>query len=251
MSLLIESIKAKLGLAADKLVVKFRNYNSIIVRQFASFALLSLVVPAMYSTAAVSEHKEVSEPQNTVTLKFDPASDEVIASTRTISEIVPGESSLQKLAREQAEKEKVEAEAKAVLEAIKKRNTVSREARVYADPSDFDQIYQAAGDRYGVSPILLKAVHTIETGRSGSTSRTSYAGAQGPMQFLPSTWRRHGVDGNGDGVADINNVNDAIFSAAAYLKACGYPDVKKALWGYNPSTSYYNKVMNVAHSFGF
>jgi membrane-bound lytic murein transglycosylase B len=70
------------------------------------------------------------------------------------------------------------------------------------------------------------------------------------MQFLPSTWKHYGVDGNGDGVADITNVNDAIFSAANYLKACGYPNIKSALWGYNPSTRYYTKVMTKAQSFG-
>ncbi len=163
-------------------------------------------------------------------------------------EIIPGESLTQKEAREKAEAEAAE-KAKALAEA-KKRKVTSYVTRVYADPVNFDSIYQSAGATFGVDPSLLKAIHCVETGCSGSTSRANVSGATGPMQFLHSTFNRHGVDGNNDGIKDINNVEDAIYSAAAYLKACGYPDVKKALWGYNPSSSYYNKVINIAQSFG-
>ncbi|MGK5531415.1 hypothetical protein ACSNOC_12575, partial [Streptomyces sp. URMC 129] len=40
-------------------------------------------------------------------------------------------------------------------------------------------------------------------------SDTLFDRAVGPMQFIPSTWARWGADGNGDGVADPNNVYDA------------------------------------------
>lgn len=227
--------------------------KQFVLRGLASFALFAVLLPIGLTPASVSEASPVlSEP---VVLKLDTTSDSLLVSDRKMSQIVPGESATDKAAREKAEAEKA-AQAKAAAEkaaqaASASRNTVSRERRVYADPSNFDEIYNRAGAAYGVSPIILKAVHTVETGRSGSTAVTSYAGAQGPMQFLPSTWRRYGVDGNGDGIKDINNVEDAIFGAAAYLKACGYPNVQKALWGYNPSTSYYNKVMGVARSLGF
>lgn len=186
----------------------------------------------------------------------------IIKSNKTLPEIKPGESLIQRAEREAREKAEAEAKAKAEAEALAKaqseakntqvasRNTVSRGTRVYTDPSDFDELYARAGQAFGVDPRLLRAVHTVETGASGSTSRSSFAGAIGPMQFLPSTFRHYAVDGNGDGIKDITNVEDAIYTAAAYLKACGYPDVKKALWGYNPSTSYYNKVTRIAVSFG-
>ncbi len=48
-----------------------------------------------------------------------------------------------------------------------------------------------------------------------------YDHAVGPMQFIPSTWRRWERDGNGDGVADPNNVYDAAATAAHYLCASG------------------------------
>ena len=38
----------------------------------------------------------------------------------------------------------------------------------------------------------------------------------GPMQFIPETWKHYGVDANGDGVADPQNIDDA----AAPLPAC-------------------------------
>lgn len=191
-------------------------------------------------------------------IKLNTNSHELLILEDSKVKIIPGESQVEREAREKAEAEAI-AVAKAKAEEIARvkaktesANTVSTySVKIYNDPANFDEIYVRAQDVYGVDWRLLKAVHYVETGCSGSTSKRSYAGAMGPMQFLPSTWRTYGVDGNGDGTADITNVEDAIFAAARYLKACGYPDTKKALWGYNPSYSYYNKVMEVAHSLGF
>ncbi|WP_333617844.1 lytic transglycosylase domain-containing protein [Dietzia sp.] len=44
-----------------------------------------------------------------------------------------------------------------------------------------------------------------------------YDRAVGPGQFLPSTWKRLGKDGNGDGKADPNNIFDSAYSTGAYL----------------------------------
>jgi membrane-bound lytic murein transglycosylase B len=43
--------------------------------------------------------------------------------------------------------------------------------------------------------------------------------AVGPMQFIPSTWAVSGVDGNGDGMKDPNNIFDAALATAHFLCA--------------------------------
>lgn len=224
--------------------------KQIYVRRLASFALASILIPLnVLSVSGEALINNKVDENNKVVLKMDTTSPSIISDTKGGNSITPGESKIERESREAAE---AKAQA-AALKAKAQRETISRERRVYADPSDFNTIYQGAEARYGVNAIILRAIHIAETGGSGSTNRvnTSGSGAQGPMQFLPSTWRRHAVDGNNDGISDINNVSDAIYTAAAYLKACGYPDVKKALWGYNPSSSYYNKVMGIARSLGY
>ncbi|MFI6340462.1 hypothetical protein [Streptomyces sp. NPDC050535] len=71
--------------------------------------------------------------------------------------------------------------------------------------------------------------------------------AVGPMQFLPSTWRRWGADGNSDGVSDPNNVFDAALAAGHYLCA-GHRDLSSAgdldaaVLSYNYSDAYLRTV---------
>ena len=50
---------------------------------------------------------------------------------------------------------------------------------------------------------------------------TTYDRAVGPMQFLPTTWATYGADGNGDGIRDPHQIDDAARAAAAYLCAEG------------------------------
>ncbi len=72
----------------------------------------------------------------------------------------------------------------------------------------------------------------------------------GPMQFLPSTWREYGVDGNKDGMANIMDPEDAIPAAASYLEAGGAPDDwYAALYTYNHAGWYVRKVLGVAESY--
>ena len=73
-------------------------------------------------------------------------------------------------------------------------------------------IYQAAGIEYDVPWQVLAAINEIETDYGRNLSVSS-AGAVGWMQFLPSTWKRWGVDANGDGIADPYNPVDAMFTA--------------------------------------
>jgi hypothetical protein len=72
--------------------------------------------------------------------------------------------------------------------------------------------------------------------------------AVGPMQFIPSTWATHGVDGDGDGVADPQNVDDAALSAALYLCYGGRDlstpqGLRAGILSYNHSASYLATVL--------
>jgi hypothetical protein len=79
--------------------------------------------------------------------------------------------------------------------------------------------------------------------------------AVGPMQFIPSTWATYGSDADGDGVADINNVNDAALAAARYLCAGNRNlsmagDWWAAIMSYNAVQAYVRDVFNAANDYG-
>jgi Transglycosylase SLT domain/Peptidase family M23 len=111
-------------------------------------------------------------------------------------------------------------------------------------------IYQAAGIQYDVPWQILAAINEIETDYGRNLS-VSTAGAVGWMQFLPSTWKRYGVDANGDGVADPYNPADAIFTAARYLHAAGAStNVSQAIFAYNHAGWYVQSVLLRAQLIG-
>jgi hypothetical protein len=92
-------------------------------------------------------------------------------------------------------------------------------------------IYRQAEADTGIDWTFLAAINLLETG-FGRIDGLSTAGAQGPMQFLPTTWEEVS-----DG--DITDPYDAIPAAARYLVRRGGPeDMQRALWGYN-NTDYY------------
>src|SRR3954466_8316912 len=104
-------------------------------------------------------------------------------------------------------------------------------------------IYQAAGIEYGVRWEILAAINEIETDY-GRNLNVSTAGAVGWMQFMPSTWKRYGVDANHDGRKDPFNPVDAIFAAARYLKAAGGDkNIRQAVFAYNHAGWYVDSVM--------
>jgi membrane-bound lytic murein transglycosylase B len=84
----------------------------------------------------------------------------------------------------------------------------------------------------------------IET-RMGRIRSNSSAGAQGPMQFIPSTWAAYGLGG------DVREERDAILGAANYLSASGAPsDYRQALFHYNPVSAYVTAVTGYANAMG-
>jgi hypothetical protein len=116
-------------------------------------------------------------------------------------------------------------------------------------PKLTSNVYQrAAATCPGLPWTVLGAIHAIES-RRGNSAETSGAGARGPMQFLPATWAAFGVDGDGDGRADIDNPIDAVYGAARYLCATGGGDpagLAGAIWNYNHSDEYVDLVLRVS-----
>jgi membrane-bound lytic murein transglycosylase B len=106
-------------------------------------------------------------------------------------------------------------------------------------PDTLRGYFVAAGRRYRVRWQYLAAIEFIET-RFGRINGTSTAGAQGPMQFLPSTWARYGR-------GSIDDPRDAILAAARFLVANGARrNISAALYAYNNSLGYVNGVLGYA-----
>ncbi|GAA3651115.1 hypothetical protein GCM10022224_012490 [Nonomuraea antimicrobica] len=98
-------------------------------------------------------------------------------------------------------------------------------------------LFKKAERRFGVEWEVLAAVMFAET-KFGRVRSDSHAGAQGPMQFMPATWKAYGLGG------DVQNPRDAVMGAANYLKASGAPrDYRRALHAYNPSQAYVEAIL--------
>lgn len=92
-------------------------------------------------------------------------------------------------------------------------------------------------DRSGFFRDELAELLTLaaEQGVDPATLRSSYAGALGLPQFMPSTWRKHAVDFDGDGHIDLHsNVADVIGSVAHYLVAYGWQPGLPTHYGVTP-----------------
>ncbi|MGO4445946.1 transglycosylase SLT domain-containing protein [Mycobacterium sp. 2YAF39] len=100
--------------------------------------------------------------------------------------------------------------------------------------------YREAEAATGVPWNYLAAIHLIET-RFGSIEGTSTAGAQGPMQFLPSTFEAYGDGG------DIHSLRDSIMAAGRYLAANDFANNRdNAIFRYNNSDRYVRAVNDYA-----
>ena len=102
------------------------------------------------------------------------------------------------------------------------------------------RFYKEGQRTYGVPWQLLAAVNLVES-TFGEVHGLSTAGAQGPMQFMPSTWAEYG---NGD----VTDPHDAILGAAHYLAANGADQgeagVRRALFAYNNAQVYVDGILD-------
>lgn len=142
--------------------------------------------------------------------------------------------------------------------------------------------FQAAGRKYGISPLLLQAIANIEsqhgdllgkytvsevvdatqlkflkkiarhTGRDISEFKGSYAGAMGYMQIMPSTFHTYAQDGDDDGIRDPLNPYDSLATAAYFLaRTLARNDtVRATLKKYNNSDTYCDKVLALYQQLG-
>lgn len=110
-------------------------------------------------------------------------------------------------------------------------------------PAPADELlayYREAEAATGVGWNYLAAINLIET-RFGSIVGLSTAGADGPMQFLPSTFAAHGDGG------DIRSPHDSIMAAGRYLAANGFgADPDHAIYRYNHADEYVAAVKDYA-----
>jgi soluble lytic murein transglycosylase-like protein len=109
-----------------------------------------------------------------------------------------------------------------------------------APAAELRRHYAEAQRRFDVHWSILASINFVESA-FGRVRSASEAGARGPMQFLPATWRIVGMGG------DIDRPRDAILAAANYLRRSGAPeDLDRALFAYNHSTSYVRAIRRFA-----
>jgi membrane-bound lytic murein transglycosylase B len=109
-----------------------------------------------------------------------------------------------------------------------------------APAAELRRHYAEAQRRFRVHWSIVASINFVESA-FGRVRSASEAGARGPMQFLPATWRAYGMGG------DIDEPRDAILAAANYLRRAGAPgDLDRALFAYNHSTSYVRAIRRFA-----
>jgi hypothetical protein len=121
-------------------------------------------------------------------------------------------------------------------------------------PANWIELFKASAAKYcpGLPWTVLAAIGQIESG-DGANDGPSSAGAEGPMQFLPSTWAEWGIDGFGPaGPPDIMNPLDAVPSAARLLCASGGGNsatLRGAIFAYNHADWYVDEVLALASEY--
>ena len=119
-------------------------------------------------------------------------------------------------------------------------------------PKALIPVYEAAGQEYNVTWTVLAAIHFVETDFSMGNSPTSVAGAEGPMQFEPSTFAAYGVTAPGNEGPRTFRTCTMQFIPRRII--CRPMDSHRihigAIFQYNHAGWYVDKVMSVANEIG-
>lgn len=128
-----------------------------------------------------------------------------------------------------------------------------------AHPSAFDDTLQAAAERYGLDPALLKAIAHAESGFSPLA--VSHAGAKGIMQLMDATARHLGVEDSFDPAQNIDGGarflrqlldrynGDELLAVAAYNAGPGAIDRWGGLPPYSETRAYVPRVMDLREQY--
>jgi membrane-bound lytic murein transglycosylase B len=117
---------------------------------------------------------------------------------------------------------------------------------------------QAADPRCHLAWTTLAGIGWVESQHGTLGGLRDGAGAWqraiGPLQSIPSTWARWASDGDGDGVSDPHDLDDAAYAAARDLCAPGGdlgtgPGWSTAVFSYNHSTAYVRSVYDAAQAY--
>ncbi|MDT0200645.1 lytic transglycosylase domain-containing protein [Nocardioides sp. AE5] len=108
---------------------------------------------------------------------------------------------------------------------------------------------------YGIPLDGTNGTQRITDTDGGQYDRdTEFDRAVGPMQFIPSTWSVVGVDADGDGQRNPQDIDDAALAAAVYL-CSGKDDLstdsgqRAAVYRYNHSEKYVDLVLSIMKAY--
>ncbi len=123
--------------------------------------------------------------------------------------------------------------------------TTAAAAAIEEIPPDQLEVMQQESLGTGIPWQIFAAIAKVESD-FGRNMETSSAGAIGYGQFLPATWAAYGEGG------DPYDFHDVIPAMGRYLMASGAPaDMPHALYAYNHSWAYVDKVLAYAAAYGY
>lgn len=131
---------------------------------------------------------------------------------------------------------------------VESRHGTLQDGEIEADGVARPEIIGVALDGTG------NTMHISDTDGGVLDGDTEYDRAVGPMQFIPETWRIHGISAHGDGYANPHSVDDAALTAASYLCRLdgsleNQQNWTRAVLSYNDSEQYQGQVAQAAENY--